>query len=112
VDYNTNFWDTYHANVEVERRERERDEVERTLRARLDKSERSLAHAGARARERDEAERSLKARLDKSERSLAQAGARARERDEVEIGLYPIITFQYSSTTLFQVSYHIQYLFF
>jgi hypothetical protein len=25
---------------------------------------------------------------------------------------YPIVTFQYSSTTLYQVSYHIQYLFF
>jgi hypothetical protein len=30
----------------------------------------------------------------------------------VRIGLYPIVTFQYSSTTLYQVSYHIQYLFF
>jgi hypothetical protein len=29
-----------------------------------------------------------------------------------EVGLYPIVTFQYSSTTLYQVSYHIQYLFF
>jgi hypothetical protein len=29
-----------------------------------------------------------------------------------EVGLYPIVTFQYSSTTLCQVSYHIQYLFF
>jgi hypothetical protein len=28
------------------------------------------------------------------------------------VGLYPIVTFQYSSTTLYQVSYHIQYLFF
>ena len=27
-------------------------------------------------------------------------------------GLYPIVTFQYSSTTLYQVSCHIQYLFF
>jgi hypothetical protein len=31
---------------------------------------------------------------------------------EVGLGLYPIVTFQYSSTTLYQVSYHIQYLFF
>ena len=31
---------------------------------------------------------------------------------EAELGLYPIVTFQYSSTTSFQVSYHIQYLFF
>jgi hypothetical protein len=30
----------------------------------------------------------------------------------VDIGLYPIVTFQYSSATLYQVSYHIQYLFF
>ena len=30
----------------------------------------------------------------------------------VRLGLYPIVTFQYSSTTLFQISYHIQYLFF
>ena len=30
----------------------------------------------------------------------------------VELGLYPIVTFQYSSTTLYQISYHIQYLFF
>jgi hypothetical protein len=29
-----------------------------------------------------------------------------------DLGLYPIVTFQYSSTTLYQVSYHIQYLFF
>ena len=28
------------------------------------------------------------------------------------LGLYPIVIFQYSSTTLYQVSYHIQYLFF
>jgi hypothetical protein len=26
----------------------------------------------------------------------------------VFVGLYPIVTFQYSSTTLYQVSYHIQ----
>jgi hypothetical protein len=30
--------------------------------------------------------------------------------ETVELGLYPIVTFQYSSTTLYQVSYHIQYL--
>jgi hypothetical protein len=29
-----------------------------------------------------------------------------------KVGLYPIVTFQYSSTTLFQVSYHNQSLFF
>jgi hypothetical protein len=28
------------------------------------------------------------------------------------VGLYPIVTFQYSSTTLYQVSHRIQYLFF
>jgi hypothetical protein len=28
------------------------------------------------------------------------------------VGLYPIVTFQYSSTTLYQISDHIQYLFF
>ena len=28
------------------------------------------------------------------------------------LGVYPIVTFQYSSTTLCHVSYHIQYLFF
>jgi hypothetical protein len=27
---------------------------------------------------------------------------------EPRLGLYPIVTFQYSSTTLYQVSYHIQ----
>ena len=32
--------------------------------------------------------------------------------DADQVGLYPIVTFQYSSTTLIQVSYHIQYLFF
>ena len=31
--------------------------------------------------------------------------------DEAGLGLYPIVTFQYNSTTLYQVSYHIQYLF-
>jgi hypothetical protein len=30
----------------------------------------------------------------------------------VRVGSYPIVTFQYSSTTLYQFSYHIQYLFF
>ena len=30
----------------------------------------------------------------------------------VVVGLYPIVTFQYRSTTLYKVSYHIQYLFF
>ena len=29
-----------------------------------------------------------------------------------QVGLYPIVTFQYSATTLYQVSYHIQHLFF
>jgi hypothetical protein len=37
---------------------------------------------------------------------FAAAGGVAR------VGLYPIATLQYSSTTLYQVSYHIQYLFF
>jgi hypothetical protein len=40
---------------------------------------------------------------------LAERRARA---DEVLLGLYPIVTFQYSSTTLCQFYYHIQYLFF
>jgi hypothetical protein len=31
---------------------------------------------------------------------------------EVRVGLYPIVTFQHTSTTLYQVSYHIQYMFF
>ena len=34
-----------------------------------------------------------------------------RERD-LRVGLHPIVTFQYSSTTLHQVSDHIQYLLF
>ena len=47
----------------------------------------------------------------------AAAGARhgaALPRQAVggRLGLYPIITFQYGSTTLYQVSYHMQYLFF
>ena len=37
----------------------------------------------------------------------ASAGASASN-----LGLYPIVTFQYSPTTLYQVSYHIQYLLF
>ena len=32
--------------------------------------------------------------------------------DEDEVGLYPIVTLQYSSTTLYQVSYHIRWLLF
>jgi hypothetical protein len=49
--------------------------------------------------------------------ALARAGAGGRARRapkplNLEVGLYPIVTFQYSSTTLCQVSYHIQYLFF
>ena len=30
---------------------------------------------------------------------------------EASVGLYPIVTSQYSSTTLYQFSYHTQYLF-
>ena len=30
----------------------------------------------------------------------------------IQVGLYPIVTSQYSSTTLYKVSYHIQSLFF
>jgi hypothetical protein len=37
---------------------------------------------------------------------------RPEDRGTYDIGLYPIVTFQYISTTLYQVSYHIQYLFF
>ena len=33
-------------------------------------------------------------------------------RRKVRVGLYPIVTLQYISATLYQVSYHIQYLFF
>jgi hypothetical protein len=33
-------------------------------------------------------------------------------KTQATIGLYPIVTFQYSSTTLSQFSYHIQSLFF
>ena len=29
----------------------------------------------------------------------------------LKVGLHPIVTFQYSSTTLYQVSYHIRYVF-
>jgi microcystin degradation protein MlrC len=29
-------------------------------------------------------------------------------RRQARLGLYPIVTFQYSSTTLYQFSYHIQ----
>jgi hypothetical protein len=42
----------------------------------------------------------------------AGAAAAALPGAEAWLGLYPIATFQYSSTTLYQVSYHIQYLFF
>ena len=31
---------------------------------------------------------------------------------DVQVGLYPIVTFQYSSTTLYQFFHHIQSLFF
>ena len=34
-----------------------------------------------------------------------QAGPRSRD---LRVALYPIVTFQYSSTNLYQVSYHIQ----
>ena len=40
------------------------------------------------------------------------AGAAERTRMPASIGIYPIVTLRYSSTTLYQVSYHIQYLFF
>jgi hypothetical protein len=36
----------------------------------------------------------------------------ARAAGARHLGLHPIVTFQYSSTTLYQASYHIQYLFF
>ena len=35
-----------------------------------------------------------------------------RSIGDLQVGSYPIVTFQYSSTTLYQFSYHIQYLFF
>ena len=35
-----------------------------------------------------------------------------KREEDAKVGLYPIIAFQYSSTTLYQVSYHIQWLFF
>jgi hypothetical protein len=40
------------------------------------------------------------------------AAVHAAMAKQALLGLYPIVTFQYSSTTLYQVSYHIQYLFF
>jgi hypothetical protein len=48
---------------------------------------------------------------------LQGGGAQPDELDNpahvfARLGLYPIVTFQYISTTLYQVSYHIQYLFF
>ena len=43
----------------------------------------------------------------RKEREAARVEAAA-----ARLGSYPIVTFQYSSTTLYQVSYHIQYLFF
>ena len=41
-----------------------------------------------------------------------EEGRRRGERLPRHLGLYPIVTFQYRSTTLYQISYHIQYLFF
>ena len=44
---------------------------------------------------------------------LSQASYMSRWHPEpVALGLYPIATLQCSSTTLYQVCYHIQYLFF
>jgi hypothetical protein len=46
---------------------------------------------------------------------LSLAGMEDRMRDEKagdQVGLYPTVTFQYSPTTLYQVSCHTQYLFF
>jgi hypothetical protein len=37
---------------------------------------------------------------------------RPEYRPGPDLGLYPIVTSQYSSTALYQVSYHIQWLFF
>ena len=34
------------------------------------------------------------------------------DRATIQVGLYPIVTLQYGSTTLYQVSYHMRYLFF
>jgi hypothetical protein len=45
-------------------------------------------------------------------RSIRLTFRGAREEGAAEVGLYPLVTFQYSATTLYQVSYHIQYLFF
>jgi hypothetical protein len=46
------------------------------------------------------------------ERVLVAGGVFAQPDLGLRVGLYPIVTFQYSSTTLYQVSYHIRYLFF
>ena len=40
------------------------------------------------------------------------ADALMRSKGDVQVGFYPIVTSQYRSTTLCQVSYHIQSLFF
>ena len=44
--------------------------------------------------------------------SAGLLGDRALEEVDPRLGLYPIVTSQYSSTALCQVSYHVQYLFF
>jgi hypothetical protein len=46
------------------------------------------------------------------QRFKAAGGFRADAALSACSGLYPIVTFQYSSTILYQVSYHIQYRFF
>ena len=41
-------------------------------------------------------------------KTLAEMDSQTRADVEVLLRLYPIVTLQYSSTALYQVSYHIQ----
>ena len=64
----------------------------------------SSGGAGDRDREAGERPRPSDGAPAVSERLIGESWA-------ARIGLYPIVIFQYRSTTLYQISHHIQYLF-
>ena len=67
------------------------------------------AAAALEAAEREEREaRAAAADLSREAAEAAVARDRALPQLQHHLGLYPIVTSQYSSTTLFQVYYHIQ----
>jgi hypothetical protein len=56
--------------------------------------------------------RARAARCSSARRARASAAASRSSAGQLHLGSYPIVTSQHSSTTLYQFSYHLRYLFF